>query len=64
MEWILCKDCIYFEDCTEKESRDGCYHGFSKNDPEFFDDSDEDIGSARVITAEEFLKKNNLEENK
>ena len=34
MEWILCKDCIYFEDCTEKESRDGCYHGLSEKDAE------------------------------
>lgn len=26
-EWIPCTDCIYFEDCEDKESRDGCYFG-------------------------------------
>ena len=26
-EWTQCKDCIYFDDCTTKESDDGCYFG-------------------------------------
>lgn len=26
-EWTLCKDCIYFDDCPNKENRDGCYFG-------------------------------------
>ena len=25
--WTACTDCVYFEDCTEKEARDGCYFG-------------------------------------
>ena len=29
MDWINCKDCIYFKegDCNEMENRDGCYFG-------------------------------------
>lgn len=26
-EWTQCKNCIYFDDCTTKESDDGCYFG-------------------------------------
>ena len=26
-EWTDCIECIYFEDCDLKESRDGCYNG-------------------------------------
>lgn len=25
--WTACVNCVYFEDCTNKEDRDGCYHG-------------------------------------
>ena len=25
--WIHCKECALFEDCENKESRDGCYFG-------------------------------------
>ena len=25
--WTDCKDCIYFDECENKESRDGCYFG-------------------------------------
>lgn len=34
MDWIYCKDCIYFEegDCEEVEGRDGCYFGISKDE--------------------------------
>ena len=30
--WVDCKECIYFEDCSEIESRDGCYFGETKED--------------------------------
>ena len=33
-EWTQCKDCIYFEDCTTKEDRDGCYFGETLEDIE------------------------------
>ena len=26
MDWVNCKECIFFEDC-EAEDRDGCYFG-------------------------------------
>jgi hypothetical protein len=29
LEWTNCFDCVYWEDCTEKESRDGCCFGES-----------------------------------
>ena len=34
MDWIECKECIFFEDCEEKENRffDGCYFGESLNE--------------------------------
>lgn len=25
--FISCLECIFFEDCQDKESRDGCYFG-------------------------------------
>ena len=25
--WTMCKECALFDDCEEKESRDGCYFG-------------------------------------
>ena len=27
MEWTECKNCIYFDDCENKENYDGCYCG-------------------------------------
>lgn len=27
MEFTYCKDCVYFSECADKESRDGCYFG-------------------------------------
>lgn len=26
-DFIICSQCIYFEDCENKEDRDGCYFG-------------------------------------
>ena len=26
-EYVACKECTMWEDCTNKESRDGCYFG-------------------------------------
>lgn len=26
-DFINCAECIFFEECHEKESRDGCYFG-------------------------------------
>lgn len=31
-DFIYCNSCIYFEDCEDKESRDGCYCGETDND--------------------------------
>ena len=25
--WVECKNCIYFEECANKENKDGCYFG-------------------------------------
>ena len=33
--WVSCKDCIFFEDCNNKEDRDGCCLG----------EEDEDVSS-------------------
>lgn len=30
--WTACKDCIDFEDCENKEDRDGCYFGEVENE--------------------------------
>lgn len=32
LEWTNCFDCLYFEDCEKKESRDGCCFGESIED--------------------------------
>lgn len=32
LDWTSCFDCVYFEDCEEKESRDGCCFGESIED--------------------------------
>lgn len=34
MDWVDCKDCIYFQegDCEETESRDGCYFGITEDE--------------------------------
>ena len=29
MEWTECKNCIYFDECENKEDREGCYCGES-----------------------------------
>ena len=26
-DWVQCKDCIYRDDCEDREARDGCYLG-------------------------------------
>lgn len=26
-DFVICSQCIYWEDCEMKESRDGCYFG-------------------------------------
>jgi hypothetical protein len=26
-EFVICKECIYWEDCPNKENYDGCYLG-------------------------------------
>lgn len=30
--WTACRDCIAFEDCQNKEDRDGCYIGEVKDE--------------------------------
>ena len=35
-EFIMCSQCIYWEDCENKEDRDGCYFGEKEKD---FDES-------------------------
>lgn len=32
MDFTLCVLCAYFEDCQEKEFRDGCYTGEERED--------------------------------
>ena len=34
MDWINCKECVYFDDCEETENRDGCYFGDAVEDEE------------------------------
>ena len=36
-DFIYCNSCIYFEDCEDKESRDGCYCG--ETDEDFQEDN-------------------------
>lgn len=31
MDWVDCKECIYFCDCSNKEDRNGCYFGYAKD---------------------------------
>ena len=31
-EYVACKECAFWEDCENKESRDGCYFGEKEND--------------------------------
>ena len=31
---VDCKECIYFEECNNKEARDGCYFGMTEKDVE------------------------------
>ena len=26
-DWVQCKDCIYRDDCEDREAREGCYLG-------------------------------------
>ena len=26
-DFVLCRDCIYWDECEDKESRNGCYFG-------------------------------------
>ena len=33
-EWVVCKECTMWEDCENKESRDGCYFGEKEDDIE------------------------------
>lgn len=30
--WTSCKECIYFDECHEKENRDGCYFGMTEQE--------------------------------
>jgi hypothetical protein len=30
--WVSCEECIYFDDCSNKEDRDGCYFGETEQD--------------------------------
>lgn len=32
--WVNCKECIYFEECNNKEDRDGCYFGMTEKEAE------------------------------
>lgn len=32
--WTSCKECIYFDECNEKENRDGCYFGMTEKEAE------------------------------
>ena len=31
-EFVICSQCIYWEDCENKEDRDGCYFGAKEGD--------------------------------
>ena len=31
-EYVACKECVFWEDCENKESRDGCYCGEKETD--------------------------------
>lgn len=34
MDWVSCSECIYFDECEDRESRDGCYCGDTRDDTE------------------------------
>lgn len=48
-EWTRCKDCIYFDDCLNKENRDGCY--FGDNDEAGEAEMPETINVVKYISA-------------
>ena len=31
-EFVYCSQCIYYDECEEKEDRDGCYYGEREED--------------------------------
>jgi hypothetical protein len=31
-EFVICSQCIYWEECENKEDRDGCYFGAKEED--------------------------------
>lgn len=31
-EFVICSQCIYWEECENKEDRDGCYFGVKEED--------------------------------
>lgn len=31
-EWIMCRDCIYVDECSNATNRDGCYFGATKEE--------------------------------
>ena len=31
-DFVICSQCIYWEECENKESRDGCYFGAKEED--------------------------------
>lgn len=35
MDWVDCKDCVYFKenDCEDVEQKDGCYFGIVDDEP-------------------------------
>lgn len=48
-EWTRCKDCIYFDDCLNKENRDGYY--FGDNDEAWEAEMPETINIEKYINA-------------
>ena len=31
-EFVICSQCVYWEDCENKEDRDGCFFGAKEED--------------------------------
>jgi hypothetical protein len=31
-EFVICSQCVYWEECENKEDRDGCYFGVKEED--------------------------------
>lgn len=54
MEFTCCKDCIYYSECADSESREGCYFGAPIKDDKL-KTLDEDRVQKRTITTEEAL---------